>query len=57
MNRWGQMMYTWNELNSIWDGKAPNGNSEVDGVYFYVIKATPFKGEMQTFKGTLTISR
>jgi len=57
MNRWGQMMYTWNELNSIWDGKAPNGNSEVDGVYFYVIKATPFKGEMQAFKGTLTISR
>jgi len=57
MNRWGQVMFTWNQLNSVWDGKAPNGNEEVEGVYFYVIKATPFKGDMQTFKGPLTLSR
>ncbi len=57
MNRWGQMMFTWNGLNDVWDGKAPNGNLETDGVYFYVFTITTNKGESKEYKGPLTLVR
>jgi gliding motility-associated-like protein len=57
MNRWGQMMFTWTGLDTVWDGKAPNGHDETEGVYFYVVKATSFKNETKEFKGTVTLIR
>jgi len=57
MNRWGQLMFEWTGLNTVWDGKAPNGNVETEGTYFYVIKATSFTGKTETFKGPLTLIR
>jgi gliding motility-associated-like protein len=57
LDRWGMTMFTWSGVNAIWDGKAPNGHPETDGTYFYVLKATSFKGETKVFKGTVTLSR
>jgi gliding motility-associated-like protein len=57
MNRWGQMMFTWTGLDTVWDGKAPNGHDETEGVYFYVVKATSFKNETKEYKGTVTLIR
>ena len=57
MNRWGQMMFTWTGLDAVWDGKAPNGHDETEGVYFYVVKATSFKNEIKEYKGTVTLIR
>ena len=57
MNRWGQLMFEWTGLNTVWDGKAPNGNAETEGTYFYVIKATSLTDKTETFKGPLTLIR
>jgi len=39
-NRWGQKLYSWNNLNGGWNGKTPSGDLAPDGTYFYIIKAT-----------------
>jgi gliding motility-associated-like protein len=57
MNRWGQLMFEWTGLNSVWDGRAPNGNPETEGTYFYVVTATSFSGKTEVFKGPLTLIR
>jgi gliding motility-associated-like protein len=57
MNRWGQLMFEWTGLNAVWDGRAPNGNQETEGTYFYVIKATSFAGRTETYKGHLMLIR
>ncbi|HTA63340.1 MAG TPA: gliding motility-associated C-terminal domain-containing protein, partial [Bacteroidia bacterium] len=57
MNRWGQLMFEWAGLNSVWNGTAPNGNAETEGTYFYVIKVTSFSNKTKEFKGPLTLIR
>ena len=38
LNRWGELLYTWSDVNVGWDGTY-QGKEVVDGVYFYVIAA------------------
>ncbi len=56
-NRWGQLVYSWDALNSAWDGKMNNGNSATDGTYFYIIKVTSRKGVTKEYTGPLTLVR
>lgn len=37
-NRWGQKIYSWNDVNGSWDGKH-NGKVVPDGVYFLNVSA------------------
>lgn len=37
-NRWGQRLYSWNDVNGKWDGKV-NGRVVPDGVYFVNVVA------------------
>ncbi|MDP2384931.1 MAG: PKD-like domain-containing protein [Bacteroidota bacterium] len=56
-NRWGQVLYTWDALNVVWDGKVPNGEKVSDGVYFYIIKVTGYDGKVLDVPGNVTIVR
>jgi gliding motility-associated-like protein len=38
IDRWGNKMFEITDLNSKWDGKNKSGQSQSDGVYFYIIK-------------------
>lgn len=38
VNRWGEVVFTSNDINGTWDGTS-NGNLCSDGVYFYILKA------------------
>ena len=49
-NRWGQLVYEWNDHESGWDGKdAPSGT------YFYIIEVSFFSEDSQKLKGTLSL--
>jgi gliding motility-associated-like protein len=37
-NRWGQIMFETNQINTFWDGKTLNGNDAPEGIYYYVIQ-------------------
>lgn len=45
VNRWGSVIYEFNDVNGSWDGRDRSGNVVTEGVYFYVIKAKIFGGE------------
>jgi gliding motility-associated-like protein len=36
-NRWGILLYQWNDINSSWNGKDKSGENAADGTYYYVI--------------------
>ena len=38
-NRWGEKIYSSNQVTNPWDGKSSAGVMEPDGVYYYVINA------------------
>ena len=54
-NRWGQLLYSWEKLNAVWDGKAINGESCPDGTYFYMINAVDKSDKKHIFNGSLLI--
>lgn len=55
-NRWGQKVFSTNDLNGRWDGTF-NGKDQAIGVYVYHIRAIKFlSGEFST-KGNLTLIR
>ncbi len=56
-NRWGQLLYSWDALNSSWDGKAANGTNCPDSTYFYVIKVVDHKDMNHEFPGYTLIIR
>ncbi len=49
-NRWGQLLYQWNDQSSGWDG-----NGAPSGSYFYIIEVSFISKESQVFKGTLSL--
>ena len=55
-NRWGQMVFTSNNINHFWDGKV-NGNPSVKGVYSYTLKAVNIRGKEVSKTGTFTLIR
>ncbi len=56
-NRWGQLLFSWDALNSAWDGKANNGEECPDATYYYIIKVIDKKDKEYTFPGYVLIIR
>ena len=56
-NRWGQLLYSWDALNTAWDGKALNGTDCPDSTYFYLINVIDNKDKKHEFEGHVTIVR
>ena len=50
-DRWGREITEWTTLNGVWDGRRDNSKMSSDGVYYYLIKATPFKGDVINKQG------
>jgi gliding motility-associated-like protein len=55
-NRWGEIIYTSDDLDGSWDGTF-HGQPVQDGVYLYMIKAQGVSKEWQYLKGNVTLSR
>lgn len=55
-NRWGQLVFSTNDLSKGWDGNF-NGVPAHTGVYAYLIKFTTFEGDMKRSKGNVTLLR
>lgn len=54
LNRWGNVVFESNDINSPWDGTS-NGNLCKDGVYFYNIKAKSISQEYNE-QGHITLN-
>ncbi len=59
-NRWGNLIKKLEIDNSnyiLWDGYTTSGESCSDGIYFYVLKYTDAKDEVQNKKGFISLFR
>ncbi len=45
LNRWGNIMYEFNDMSKGWNGKSQGGEDAQDGVYFYKIFAKDVSGK------------
>ncbi|MEZ4938374.1 MAG: gliding motility-associated C-terminal domain-containing protein [Crocinitomicaceae bacterium] len=51
MNRWGEVVFETNDMNTHWDGKDLQGKPVADGVYFYIIEAEQIlRGNVQVIR-------
>lgn len=55
-NRWGQCLYTWNEINGSWDGTY-KGRPVKDGVYFVRVRAKGGDGKEYDIKKDVNLLR
>ena len=55
-NRWGQPLYTWNDLEGGWDGYF-KGGPVPNGVYAYEVKIKLKEGTNKVYYGTLSLIR
>jgi gliding motility-associated-like protein len=53
-NRWGQRIFTTNQLNKGWDGTL-NGQQQNAAVYTWILKAKDVKGRVWTQRGTVIL--
>jgi gliding motility-associated-like protein len=53
-NRWGKLLFTWNDPDKGWDGTS-NGERVTDGTYFYSITGTDIKEQPFTKNGSITL--
>lgn len=56
-NRWGQLMFSWDNIRGTWDGRTPAGSEAPDGTYFYIIKALGEDGTEYHEKGGFSLIR
>ncbi|TND07643.1 MAG: fibronectin type III domain-containing protein [Bacteroidetes bacterium] len=54
-NRWGQMVYDWDDTMGGWNGKTKSGNMASDGTYYYVAELLDFGGEIINETGFLEL--
>jgi gliding motility-associated-like protein len=57
LNRWGNKIYEFADLNGGWDGRTTGGEEAVSGVYFYRLTANYFGGDSEVFHGHITLIR
>lgn len=57
LNRWGNVIQTFDRPDFAWDGKDSNGKETMEGVYFYQIKGTFNGGEAFDKHGFITLER
>lgn len=53
-NRWGEKLYSWNNLSGFWDGKYKN-TYVTDGTYFYVANITWKNDSKETLRGHISV--
>lgn len=57
-DRWGNLIFSSDDITKPWDGKANRGDVIAQGdVYIYSIKITDFKKRKHTYKGIVTLVR
>lgn len=54
--RWGNSVYSTNDINEYWDGRFKNSDCP-DGVYYYTIKAKGAEGKIYNLNGTIQLIR
>ena len=55
INRWGQLIYSWNQTDGYWNGKTKDGTMCSSGTYFYVITVTFADGSVETRTGSVNL--
>ncbi|MBI1837147.1 MAG: gliding motility-associated C-terminal domain-containing protein [Flavobacteriia bacterium] len=55
VNRWGNIVASFDQATFNWDGKNPNGTLVETGVYFYTIKSTTIENEELNKQGFIQI--
>ena len=56
-NRWGAVIYNWDQPKLEWDGRTNTGLFCSQGTYFYIIKAKGWDGEEYELNGFVTLLR
>ncbi|MFN3918433.1 MAG: gliding motility-associated C-terminal domain-containing protein [Flavobacteriales bacterium] len=56
-NRWGQVVFEWDALNSGWDGRTLAGEEASEGTYFFVFKALGADGKEYDYTGSVLLRR
>jgi len=56
-NRWGQKMFSWDNVKGAWDGRTLSGSEAPDGTYFYIITALGEDGTEYFEKGAFSMIR
>lgn len=56
-SRWGQKMFSWDNIKGSWDGRTPSGSIVPDGTYFYIIEAIGGDGTEYFEKGGFSLIR
>jgi len=54
-NRWGELLFEWDNPQGYWDGRTLAGKEVPAGTYFYVIHYETLENVKQTVKGTVTL--
>jgi gliding motility-associated-like protein len=56
-NRWGNLVFTSDDLNIKWDGKTNNGDKVADGVYYWIVNFTDRNNNKSSKNGSITLLR
>lgn len=57
-DRWGKQVFTFNNINTVWDGSNENnGKACTDGVYFYMYEGTSSNGTEYKGQGNVNLIR
>jgi len=56
-NRWGQKVFESESPTIDWNGKGPSGELEVNGTYFYILKASDYDGKAYNLSGYIQLLR
>ena len=57
MNRWGSVVFTFDDPEDSWNGNTQGGSAVSEGVYFYVSELKFFSSEKKEFKGIIHVAR
>ena len=57
LNRWGNEIYQFSDINGGWNGKTADDMEAKDGVYFYKLTANYFGGGSEVFHGHISLIR
>jgi gliding motility-associated-like protein len=56
-NRWGRLMYEWDDVTGGWNGLAPNGAQASEGTYYYVVSGEGEDGKRYELQGHFMLMR
>ena len=56
-NRWGELIFSWDQEISAWDGRNNAGEICPAGTYYYVFTVVTFSGQQIIYNGSITLER